>query len=125
MKTHQQTITTLKAYKQIKLNSEKNLQFFLDKHSTKEGTWGNLTVHDGTIELVFLDGHANELSHHTLTPKSPTLVIPPASWHKIASTSAAFKATLEFCCQQHRYFEKKYQRPKVSKIFQVLNICYE
>ncbi len=99
----------LKAYKQIELNNEKNLQFFLDKHSTKEGTWGNLTVHDGTIEFAFLDGHENELSHLTLTPKSPALAIPPASWHKIASTSAEFKATLQFYCQPHRYFEKKYR----------------
>jgi len=109
MKTHQQTITTLKAYKQIELNGEKNLQFFLDKHSTKEGTWGNLTMHDGTIDFVFLDGYANELSSLTLTPKSPALAIPPASWHKIASTSAEFKATLQFYCQPHRYFEKKYR----------------
>ncbi|KTD71188.1 SAM-dependent methyltransferase TehB [Legionella tucsonensis] len=109
MNIHQQTITTLKAYKQIEINSEKNLQFFLDKHSTKEGTWGHLTVHEGTIDFVFLDGHANELSHHILTPKSPTLMIPPASWHKIASTSANFMASLHFFCHPHRYFEKKYR----------------
>ncbi|HBK3262473.1 TPA: SAM-dependent methyltransferase TehB [Legionella pneumophila] len=104
----QQTITILKAYKQIELNNEKNLKFFLEKHSTKEGTWGHLTVYEGTIEFVFLDGLANELSHHTLTPESKPLEIPPASWHKIASTSPEFEATLQFFCQPHRYFEKKY-----------------
>ncbi|KTD19430.1 methyltransferase domain-containing protein [Legionella israelensis] len=106
---YQQTITDLKTYKKIELSSEKNLQFFLDKHSTKEGTWGHLTVHEGSLEFVFLDGHGHELSHRTLNSKSPTLAIPPASWHKIASTSSNFKATLEFCCQPHRYFEKKYR----------------
>jgi tellurite methyltransferase len=109
MNNYRQTNTGLQAYKQIELNSEKNLQFFLDKHSTKEGTWGHLNVDEGTIDFVFLDGHGNELSHHTLNPKSPTLAIPPASWHKIASTSVDFKATLQFCCQPHRYFEKKYR----------------
>ena len=109
MNTHQHNITTLKAYKQIELNSEKNLQFFLNKHSTKEGTWGHLTVHEGTVDFVFLDGHAKELSHHTITPESPPLIIPPASWHKIASTSADFKAILQFYCYPHRYFEKKYR----------------
>lgn len=108
MDTHQLTITFLKKYKQIELNNENNLQFFRDKHSTKEGTWGNLTVHDGTIEFVFLDGHAKELSRLTLTPKSEALLIPPASWHKIASTSPEFEATLQFYCLPHRYFEKKY-----------------
>lgn len=105
---YQQAITDLKVYKIIQLNSEKNLQFFLDKHSTKEGTWGHLTVHEGTLEFAFLDGHGHELSHHTLNSKSQTLTIPPASWHKIASTSSDFKATLQFFCKPHRYFEKKY-----------------
>ncbi|HHT9843838.1 TPA: methyltransferase domain-containing protein [Legionella pneumophila] len=108
MNNYQQTLQGLRAYKQIELNNEKNLQFFLDKHSTKEGTWGRLTVHEGIIGFVFLDGQGNELSHHTLNSKSP-IAIPPASWHKIASTSAEFKATLQFYCQPHRYFEKKYR----------------
>lgn len=109
MNNYQQTLKGLRAYKQIELNNEKNLQFFLDKHSTKEGTWGHLTIHEGTIDFIFLDGQGNELSHHTLNPKYPTVSIPPASWHKIASTSAKFKATLQFYCQPHRYFEKKYR----------------
>ena len=108
MNHYQQTIPPLKAYKQISLNSEKNLQFFLDKHSTKEGTWGNLTVHEGTIDFAFLNGQENKLSFHSLNSKSPKLVIPPASWHKIVSTSTHFNATLQFFCQPHRYFEKKY-----------------
>ncbi len=108
MSNYQQTLKGLRAYKQIELNNEKNLTFFLDKHSTKEGTWGHLTVHEGTIEFVFLDGEGNELSHHTLNSKSPLQIIPPASWHKIASTSTDFKATLQFYCQSYRYFEKKY-----------------
>ena len=109
MNNYQQTIKGLRAYKQIELNNEKNLQFFLDKHSTKEGTWGHLTIHEGTIDFIFLDGQGNELSHHTLSSISPTLAIPPASWHKIASTSAEFKATLQFYCHPYRYFEKKYR----------------
>ncbi len=110
MINYQQTLKGLRAYKQIELNNEKNLQFFLDKHSTKEGTWGHLTVHEGTIEFVFLDGEGNQLSHHTLNSKLPSLIIPPASWHKIASTSTDFKATLQFYCQSHRFFEKKYHQ---------------
>lgn len=109
MTMYQQTIKGLHAYKQIELKSGKNLPFFLDKHSTKEGSWGHLTVHEGTIEFVFLDGYGNKLSHHTLNSKSPLLIIPPASWHKIASTSALFNATLQFYCKPHRYFEKKYR----------------
>ncbi|KTD21821.1 DUF1971 domain-containing protein [Legionella londiniensis] len=109
MNSYQQTQPGLRAYKQIELNSTKNLQFFLDKHSTKEGTWGHLNVHEGTVDFVFLDGQGNELLRRTLNPESPTFVIPPASWHKIASTSKDFRANLQFYCQPHRYFEKKYR----------------
>lgn len=106
---YQQAIADLKAYKQIDLNGEQDLQFFVDKHSTKEGTWGHLTVHEGRVEFVFLDGDGNELTHYILDSKSPALIIPPAAWHKIASISSDFKASLQFCCQPHRYFEKKHR----------------
>jgi len=105
---NQQAITDLKVYKKIELNQEKNIQFFRDKHSTKEGTWGKLTVHEGTIEFAYLNGHGEKLSQQTVNPNLPTLIIPPGSWHKLIDTSAEFKATLQFCCQPHRYFEKKY-----------------
>lgn len=113
MNNYQQTIKGLRAYKKIALNHEKNLQFFLNKHSTKEGTWGHLTIHEGSIDFIFLDGQENALSRQTLNAKFPTLVIPPASWHKIASTSPEFKATLQFYCQPHRYCEKKYHLPPI------------
>lgn len=108
MNNHPLNNSALKTYKQLELSSNKNLQFFLDKHSTKEGTWGHLSVDEGTIDFVFLDGEGNALSHHSLNSKSHSLLIPPASWHKITSTSAHFKASLQFSCQPHRYFEKKY-----------------
>ncbi|KTD08323.1 SAM-dependent methyltransferase TehB [Legionella jamestowniensis] len=113
MSNHPQLITALKVYKDIDLDREKNLQFFLNKHSTKEGTWGHLTVHEGNMQFVFLDGHGNEQSDYTLNPQSPSLVIPPSSWHKIASVSDDFKATLQFYCHPHRYFEKKYHLPPI------------
>lgn len=99
----------LQPYKQIEISNEKNLNFFLDKHSTKEGTWGELTILEGSIEFVFLNGDATVLSHHTLNLQSPSITIPPASWHKILKTSPTFKANLVFSCADHRYFEKKYQ----------------
>lgn len=101
--------TDLLIYKQIELDNSKNLKFFLEKHSTKEGTWGQLTVHKGAIEFSFQNGQGDLLSHHFITSESPALTIPPASWHKIVSTSLDFKGTLNFLCQPHRYFEKKYR----------------
>jgi tellurite methyltransferase len=101
-------LTELKAYKEIELNEEKNLTFFLEKHSTKEGTWGHLTVHKGQIDFNFLDGAEKVISSHQLNTTNNTLLIPPACWHNIASTSSEFSATLRFLSKPHRYFEKKY-----------------
>lgn len=95
-------------YKQTDVDSHGKLKFFLEKHSTKEGTWGKLLLQDGTIDFVFLNGHGQELSRTRINKEHPQLFIPPASWHKIIPVSEYFKASLEFYCMPHRYFNKKY-----------------
>ncbi len=95
-------------YKRIELDSHGKLKFFLEKHSTKEGTWGLLQLHFGEIDFIFLNGEDRELSRYRLNNNNPALHIPPALWHKIEPISENFAATLEFYCQPHRYFNKKY-----------------
>ncbi|WP_131783504.1 SAM-dependent methyltransferase TehB [Legionella gresilensis] len=113
-------LKNIKIYKQIELNCEQNLQFFLNKHSTKEGTWGVFQLQTGTIDFVFLDGQANEIARHEVNNQNSSLIIPPASWHKIILKSSDFKATLKFACQPHRYFEKKYRlAPIHSDLWQI------
>lgn len=103
----------LMCYKQTEITSEGKLKFFLEKHSTKEGTWGQLNLQDGEIDFVFLNGQGQELSRKRVDQKHPQLIIPPASWHKIIPTSTSFKANLEFYCMPHRYFNKKYSLGEV------------
>lgn len=109
MNQYETSIHALRSYKTIELNIEKNLQFFLDKHSTKEGTWGYLELNSGAVDFVFLDGDGNKLSSYSINSNHPTLLIPPALWHKIVLKNTEFNATLQFFCQPHRYFEKKYR----------------
>ncbi|WP_298624262.1 SAM-dependent methyltransferase TehB [uncultured Legionella sp.] len=99
---------TLLCYKQTEIDSEGKLKFFLDKHSTKEGTWGLLRRREGDIDFVFLNGSGAELKRVRINKENPELVIPPASWHKIEPVSDQFNAALEFYCAPHRYFNKKY-----------------
>ncbi|MCW8410166.1 SAM-dependent methyltransferase TehB [Legionella sp. PATHC035] len=98
----------LKCYKHIEIDSHGKLKFFLKKHSTKEGTWGQLTLHEGTIDFLFLNGQGQELSRTRISKEHPHLLIPPAAWHKIIPVSEPFKANLEFYCMPQRYFNKKY-----------------
>lgn len=95
-------------YKQIEIDNHGKLKFFLDKHSTKEGTWGKLSLKEGAIDFVFQDGQGHECSRTRIDTSQPPLLIPPATWHKIIPVSDSFKANLEFCCISHRYFNKKY-----------------
>ncbi len=109
-------------YKKIDIDSHNKLKFFLEKHSTKEGTWGLLQLHSGEINFIFLDGKEKELSRHRIDTNNSELCIPPALWHKIEPVSENFTATLEFYCQPHRYFNKKYGLGNVhSDLYYVYN----
>lgn len=98
----------LVCYKQTSIESHGKLKFFLEKHSTKEGTWGSLHLEEGEIDFIFLNGSGQELSRIRLNKTNPHLLIPPAAWHKIVPISEEFKALLEFYCKPNRYFNKKY-----------------
>lgn len=98
----------LVCYKQTAIESPGKLKFFLEKHSTKEGTWGHLRLDEGIIDFIFMNGTGQELSRTRLDKSNPQLLIPPASWHKIAPVSEPFSAQLGFYCKPHRYFSKKY-----------------
>lgn len=98
----------LMCYKQTDIDSHRKLKFFLEKHSTKEGTWGKLSLQEGAIDFVFLNGQGQELSCTRINEEHSQLFIPPASWHKITLVSESFRASLEFYCMPHRYFNKKY-----------------
>ncbi|KTD58089.1 tellurite resistance protein TehB [Legionella sainthelensi] len=98
----------LMCYKQTEIDSHGKLKFFLEKHSTKEGTWGWLSLREGAIDFVFLNGQGQELSRTRIDKLHSQLLIPPAAWHKIIPVSEPFHANLEFYCMPQRYFNKKY-----------------
>lgn len=104
----------LLCYKKTDIDSHGKLKFFLEKHSTKEGTWGKLSLHEGAIDFVFLNGQGKELSRERINEEHPQIMIPPAAWHKIIPVSESFKATLEFYCIPQRYFNKKYSLSAVN-----------
>ncbi|KTD51646.1 tellurite resistance protein TehB [Legionella quinlivanii] len=95
-------------YKKTEIDNHGKLKFFLEKHSTKEGTWGQLSLTNGVIDFIFLNGEGQELSRYRLDKDHPQLSIPPAAWHKIIPVSEQFNVILEFYCMPQRYFSKKY-----------------
>ena len=113
-------------YKQTEIDSHDKLKFFLEKHSTKEGTWGLFQLETGEIDFIFLDGERKELSRHRIDESNLRMHIPPASWHKIEPVSDKFTATLGFYCKPHRYFNKKYGLGNVhSDLHYVYNTYFQ
>lgn len=100
-------------YKELSISAQTKLQFFLNKHSTKEGTWAELHYASGNAELIFLDSRDNELSRYSLNSSNKVIAIPPAAWHKITAASDDFAANLKFYCLPHRYFQKKHSLGQV------------
>lgn len=102
-------------YKQLTLDNKDKLKFFLEKHSTKEGTWGLLQLKNGEIDFIMLDGADQTLAEFRKDKKNPLMEIPPAAWHKIRLLSDNFTGIIQFYCQPHRYFSKKYNLNNVHQ----------
>ena len=62
----------LMCYKQTDIDSHGKLKFFLEKHSTKEGTWGKLSLQEGAIDFAFLNGQGQELSRIVTSTEQAT-----------------------------------------------------
>lgn len=104
----------LQCYKQISIENKDKTQFFLNKHSTKEGSWGILKLNSGEIGFVFMDEHNNELLCQHVTPDSPEVLIFPGALHRIKLIkNHNFNVNINFYCSPHRYFEKKYSFRRV------------
>lgn len=114
----------LVCYKQTSIESHGKLKFFLEKHSTKEGTWGRLHLDEGEIDFIFLNGTGQELSRTRIDKNNPQLLIPPAAWHKIIPISEHYNALLEFYCKPNRYFNKKYGLGAVHSDLQYIYDTY-
>ena len=81
---------------------------FLERHNTKEGTWGKLRVLAGCLKFVELDEGGNAIAEHLLTPDSGIYTILPQRWHKIEPVGGDLRMQLEFYCDKEDYFGKKY-----------------
>lgn len=101
-------------YKETTLSDANKLNYFINRHSTKEGVWGKLTLLKGNIKFIFMNGQDQAYATHILNHDQPEIIIPPAAWHKIQLTDdKRFSATIQFYCAPHRFFEKKYHLAQV------------
>ncbi|WP_101774922.1 SAM-dependent methyltransferase TehB [Pasteurella oralis] len=102
-------------------------QMFQEKHNTKVGTWGKLTVLKGQLKFYVLSEAGEVISEHIFTPTSEIPLVEPQLWHKVEPLSDDLECYLEFHCKKEDYFNKKYNmtvtHSEVKHAVEILSPC--
>ena len=96
-------------YKKMPVWTKDSLpKMFQEKHNTKVGTWGKLTVLKGKLKFYVLTENGDIVSEHIFTPQDETPFVEPQLWHRVEALSDDLECFLEFYCTKEDYFSKKY-----------------
>ncbi|MXN87759.1 SAM-dependent methyltransferase TehB [Pasteurella canis] len=102
-------------------------KMFQEKHNTKVGTWGKLTVLTGQLKFYELTEDGKVVSEHIFTSKSDIPLVEPQVWHKVEPISDDLECYLEFHCKKEDYFHKKYNmtatHSEVKNAVNILSPC--
>ncbi|VEG69868.1 tellurite resistance protein TehB [[Pasteurella] aerogenes] len=98
-------------------------QMFQEKHNTKVGTWGKLTVLKGKLKFYELTENGEVIAEHIFTASQETPFVEPQQWHKVEALSEDLECYLEFYCSKEDYFSKKYNMtPTHSEVKSAVDI---
>lgn len=96
-------------YKKMPVWNKNSLpKMFQEKHNTKAGTWGKLTVLQGKLKFYTLNEDGSIVNEHIFSANTDTLFVEPQQWHKVEALSDDLECYLEFYCTKEDYFGKKY-----------------
>ncbi|EEX50260.1 SAM-dependent methyltransferase TehB [Pasteurella dagmatis] len=115
-------------YKKMPVWTAKSLpQMFQEKHNTKVGTWGKLTILRGQLKFYELTEDGTVVSEHFFTSKSDIPLVEPQVWHKVEPISDDLECYLEFYCKKEDFFSKKYNmtptHSEVKSAVEILKPC--
>ncbi|MFZ7171554.1 SAM-dependent methyltransferase TehB [Avibacterium volantium] len=96
-------------YKKMPVWNKNSLpKMFQEKHNTKVGTWGKITVLQGKLKFYVLTEDGEVVSEHIFTAQDDTPFVEPQLWHRVEAASDDLECYLEFYCKKEDYFSKKY-----------------
>ncbi|MBS6026003.1 MAG: SAM-dependent methyltransferase TehB [Haemophilus pittmaniae] len=102
-------------------------QMFREKHNTKVGTWGKLTVLKGQLKFFELNEDGSVIAEHLFSADSESPFVEPQSWHRVEAASDDLECFLEFYCTPEDYFSKKYNmtatHSEVVEAMQTIQPC--
>ena len=91
-------------YKQMPVWTKDKLpKMFQEKHNTKVGTWGKLTVLKGKLKFYELTEDGDVIAEHIFTPESNIPFVEPQAWHRVEALSDDLECTLGFYCKKEDY----------------------
>ena len=107
--TTQSAHNELICYKRMPVWTKDSLpKMFQEKHNTKVGTWGKVTVLKGKLKFYVLTEEGEVVSEHIFTAEDETPFVEPQLWHRVEALSDDLECFLEFWCTKADYFSKKY-----------------
>ncbi|KXT73852.1 Tellurite resistance protein TehB [Streptococcus sp. DD10] len=83
-------------------------QMVQEKHNTKVGTWGKITILKGKLTFYHLTEEGEEISSQTFQAGEVLPFVEPQAWHRVEAASDDVEWFLSFYCQPEDYFVKKY-----------------
>ncbi|HIF5529195.1 TPA: SAM-dependent methyltransferase TehB [Pasteurella multocida] len=115
-------------YKRMPIWTASSLpQMFQEKHNTKIGTWGKLSVLKGKLKFYELMETGETIQEHIFTPETAIPLVEPQAWHKVEAMSEDLECVLEFHCKKKDYFHKKYNmtptHSEVKSAVEILSPC--
>ncbi|MDU3885198.1 MAG: DUF1971 domain-containing protein, partial [Streptococcus mitis] len=104
----------LVAYKRMPLWTKETMpEAVQQKHNTKVGTWGKITVLKGTLKFIELTEDGEVLAEHLFEAGADNPMAQPQAWHRVEAVTDDVEWYLEFYCKPEDYFPKKYNTNSV------------
>ena len=97
----------LVAYKRMPLWSKETMpEAVQQKHNTKVGTWGKITVLKGTLKFIELTEDGEVIAEHLFEAGADNPMAQPQAWHRVEAATDDVEWYLEFYCKPEDYFPK-------------------
>ncbi len=114
----------LVAYKRMPLWTKETMpEAVQQKHNTKVGTWGKITVLKGALKFIELTEDGEVLAEHLFEAGADNPMAQPQAWHRVEAVTDDVEWYLEFYCKPADYFPKKYNtNPVHSEVLEAMQI---
>ena len=97
----------LLAYKRMPVwTAETMPELVKNKHNTKEGTWGKITVLKGRLKFIEMSEEGEELAEHIFEAGQDNPFAQPQAWHRVEALTDDLEWYLEFYCRPEDYFPR-------------------